>query len=198
VRPLTRFVGATCAAATALAVTASPAAAAHGSPWHWPDSGSGRSVVYVVDHTGPNYPVGTKVTAWNNAYSAYGTQINVQYKTSCPAVDHCGHAWEITSSTSPAPCDWSDLGCTYYGVTSNHMFNSNFYFFNYNVNREPNPTQARAWVACHEIGHMLGFQPDGHRPQLGHCMSGANSSGSATSPDTHDYNALSLAYNHSD
>jgi hypothetical protein len=154
-RRLASLSGAAIAALAAVALTASPAAAGHGGPWHWPDSGSGRSVVYVVDHTGPNYPVGTKVTAWNNAYAAVGAQVNVIYRTSCPAVDHCGNAWEITSSTSPAPCDWGDLGCTFWGIDgNNHIFNSNFYFFNHNVNREPSATQARAWVACHCQGTL--------------------------------------------
>lgn len=176
-------------------VLAAPAVAGHSTINHWPDSGSGRAVAYVVDFTGPNYPVGTKVTAWNQAYPQTGAQLNLLYRTSCSVVGHCAYVYEITGS-NPAPCTSGDLGRTFRGVDSDdHLTNINAYFYNQNVNNQANVTEARNWVTCHELGHALRLN---HRSETAKCMTAAYSSGAATVPGSHDYDDLAQMYGHND
>lgn len=174
-------------------LAAIPAFASHGGPEHWSKDGLARSQVYVVDLTGPAWPVATVVYRWNEANSRTGARFNVYYQTSCPSSSlHCVRVREYTNASAPNAACVGAFACTIRDPAdaNNHQTGVRVWL----NNSEVTTAAQHRKTTCHEIGHV--FRLAEGRTSDGTCMKQGASPPISQYPDGHDYDALFNLYDH--
>lgn len=173
---------------------AAPAFAGHGGTDHWSKDGLAHAQIYVVDLTGPDWPVATKVYKWNEAYALKGAKVNMYYETSCPSTNlHCVRVRTYTNGTAPNAGCVGSYGCTLVSAadSNNHHTLVRVYLNNTTVTTVAQHKK----TTCHELGHVFTLV-EKVTPDNGTCMTQGVSPPIAEVPDDHDYSALYTKYNH--
>jgi hypothetical protein len=173
-------------ALTLLAGLAPSASGYHYSGNHLATLGLAVPRLYLVDATGPSWPVTAAAADWN-ASSA----VDVYRVSSCPSSSYyCLPTVERSATTSP--CSSTTYGVFTANVTSAGHFVRDSVFRIVLCNSTP-VGDNRLKVACHESGHGLGLTHRFDSPQTSCMAQGLNH---PTDGDGHDFGQLVTAYNH--
>jgi hypothetical protein len=125
---------------------------------HWARNGYAHPQVYIVDHTGPAWPVSAAVPVWNQAHG-----VDSLYRPgTCPGIPGT-HCVDVRSANE------GDNG---FVGTTNVSFDAGRNFIDGGVNVVMNDfytiSAARHRKSiCHELGHVIGL---GHNSSTASCM----------------------------
>ena len=190
-----------------------PAIANHSTGVHW--AGNGQNLVLKVNTAITpewNVAVGTAISDWNQSTEL---TLNIQAaavdrRTCAPIV---GQILICNFPYGRQQYGWEAIATVYYRVADNHIvaattkLNDSYYY-----NRVYDTPAWRAIGICHELAHDLGLDhQDTTRDNvnLGTCMDYTNAPAggvykgfdygpSDEHPDAHDYEELSIIYDHDD
>lgn len=168
-----------------------PASATHALDPHWAKGTSSRANLYLVDSTGPEWPVGSAINSWNSGLVAKGARVYLYYRTVCPGDEfHCIKVREYVNSTAPNSGCVDRYGCTAIAAPNvfDHHTRVNVWF---NVTYDFYTSARYRQTACHEIGHTFTLD---ERTATTTCM---NQDLEITTPSDHDFEAVFNIYDHS-
>ncbi len=161
-----------------------------GNPAHWSDRNGAIAYVYIVDRTGPSWPVFAAAVHWNTNGE---NVITYQSPGSCDF-----HCVDVRVVDDLGPCsgpvfvrgEFKDHYSGFGHLTSDSRVK-------FNVNCSGYNSSQKGELTCHEVGHAVGII--GHRG--GGCMrEGDNfcNDGCTQSGTTHDFSMFSQIYGHND
>jgi len=167
------------------------ASASHTTAHHFSDNPGSYANVWIVDHTGPNWPIYDAAVSWTGG----GRGVTYTSGSNCP--DACIDLYARDLGTC------SGTGGTTYGVTilaynGAHLSGQTEVRVNQTCVNALNDAGRRE-IACHEEGHGTGALADGRPHSALSCMREGYVNGPLQRfPDDHDFGALRQMYDHND